>query len=103
MTRFSLRILISLVGVMSSAAHRATVNAPAAIALAEKALVAKFGDRAVVGQRPFTARFNPGTEKQEAVWSVRGRDPQNPQQFGGVMRAIVRSEDGHVVIAWIEK
>lgn len=78
-------------------------NGASAIAVAEAALRAKFGERSVKGQRPFRVRFVKHEPEKEDVWVVEGKAPEIPGQFGGVMMAIVAKKDGRVLDAFMQK
>jgi hypothetical protein len=70
-----------------------------AIAVAEPALVAKFGKDEIAGQRPFRVRIV-REEGKDAIWIVEGamrRGPKGVVVFGGVVCVHIREADGKII------
>jgi len=97
-------VIAILAAVMIAAASSAEKpksidNAAAAIAIAEPAMIEKFGKAEIDGERPLHARFV-HEEKKDAVWVVEGTlatGPKDVALFGGVVIAVIREADGRVI------
>jgi hypothetical protein len=70
-----------------------------AIAVAEPALIAKFGKEEIAGQRPFRVRVV-REEGKEGIWVVEGairKAPPGIVIFGGVVCVHIRESDGKII------
>ncbi len=74
-------------------------DAAAAIRVAELAFAEKVSKKTIEWQRPYRVRFVESSQH----WVVEGRDPQDSAQKGGVLLAVIRKQDGHVLDAYMQR
>ena len=73
-----------------------------AIAIAERAIILKYGEAIARMQRPYCVR-QIQREDGTSVWIVEGTVPKGSNRVGGIARVMIRKVDGQVLNILIEK